>query len=317
MHVRTHYYNPKTEPMLGASIWGRLYAPFVLEPSTDCTVEIISNKTHTENFKIIQPIDLPEYTYIDGINEDAVTGKNEGQLINYLTDHPEIVQLLWENNIQVIGFIQPFKLSTSPAYPILGCYLTPSNPNIRAFNLGEFYEYNVDYNEDTLTFYDKTITDKLIPGNLKVEYNPVFIDDLTLSEVGRRVDDEGVISEGLVLDYFKEEFLITDTHIETRTIDLRVSPVDPIRSVILNKDTDDEVILTENVDYTVDATAKKIVFEQVGSDGVSTRLNLGDKITLVYTPSLEDSGISIGYHATRTDKGKEVYIEPNYIEYKV
>lgn len=324
MHVRTHYYNPKTEPMLGANIWGRLYAPFTTEPSTDCTVEIISNKTHTENFKIIQPTDLVEYTYIkypgtdnSVINASDVEGKNEGQLINFLTDHPEIVDELANNNIQVIGFIQPFKLSTSPAYPILGCYLTPSNPSIRAFNLGEFYEYNVDYDEDTLTFYEKTISDKLIPGNLKVEYNPVFIDNLTLSEVGRRVDDEGVISEGLVLDYFKEEFVITDKHIETRTIDLRVSPVDPIRSVILNKDTDDEEILTENVDYTVDPTAKKIVFEMVGDDGVSSRLNLGDKLSIVYTPSLEDSGISIGYHATRTDKNKEVYIEPNYIEYKV
>ena len=325
MHVRTHYYNPKTEPMLGANMWGRLYAPFTTEPSTDCTVEIISNKSHTENFKIIQPTDLPEYTYLTYDDEvhtqvipaEAVEGKNEAQLINYLTDNPEIVQELWRNNIQVIGFIREFQLSKSPAYPILGCYLTPSNPNIRAFNLGEFYEYNVDYTNDNLTFYDKTIKDKLIPGNLKVEYNPVFIDNLTLSEVGRRVDDEGVISEGLVLDYFKEEFVITDSHIENRTIDLRVSPVDPIRSIILNKDTDDEEILTENVDYTVDANAKKIVFKQVGSDGVSTRLNLGDKLTVVYTPSLEDAGISIGYHATRSDTKKDVYIEPNYIEYKV
>lgn len=317
MRVRTHYYNPKTEPMLGANIWGRLYAPVTTEPSTNCTVEIISNKTHTENYTIIQAIDLPNYTYIEGINEDAVSGKSEGQLINYLTDHPEIVDLLNENNIQVIGFIQPFIFSKSPAYPIIGCYLTPSNMNIRPFQLGEFYEYSVDYDEDTLTFYDKTIENKLIPGNLKVEFNPVFIDDLSLSEVGRRVDDEGVVNEGFVLDYFKEEFVVTDEHIETRTINLRVSPVDPIRSVILNKDTDDEVILTENVDYTVDANGKKIVFEIVGSDGVSSRLNLGDTISVVYTPSLDDTGISIGYHATRTDTKKDVLIEPNYIEYKV
>ena len=70
------------------------------------------------------------------------------------------------------------------------------------------------------------------------------------------------------------------------------------------------------MDYTVDANGKKIVFEIVGSDGVSSRLNLGDKISIVYTPCLEDSGISIGYHAKRTDTKKDVYLEPNYLEYK-
>ena len=316
MRVRTHYYNPKTEPMLGANIWGRLYAPFNTEPSTNCTVEIISNKTQIENFKIIDPLDLPNHTYVNGLDAKVVDGKTEAQLVQYLLDNPDIVDLLAENNIYVVGFIKPFKLSKSPAYPILGCYLTPSHPDIRAFQLGEYLDYNVDYDEDVLTFHEKTIADKMIPGNLKVEYNPVFVDGLTLKDVGRRVNDEGVIEEGLVLDYFKEEFVVTDEHIETRTLDLRVTPVDPIRSVILNKDTDDEEVLVENVDYTVDANAKKIVFEIVGSDGVSSRLNLGDKISIVYTPCLEDSGISIGYHAKRTDTKKDVYLEPNYLEYK-
>ena len=317
MHVRTHYYHPKTEPMLGASIWGRLYAPFTMEPSTDCKVEIISNKTHIENFKIISPLDLPNYTYIDGVNKDDVDNKNETQLINYLKDNPEIVDLLADNNIYVVGFITELHLSNSPAYPILGCYLTPSHPDIRAFQFGEYMDYKVDYDEDTLNFFERVITDKLIPGNLKVEYNPVFIDNLTLSEVGRRVDDEGVVSEGLILDYFKEDFVINEENTETRTVNLRVSPVDPIKSVILNKDTDNETLLTENVDYTVDANGKKIIFEIVDSDGVSSRLNVGDTLSVVYTPSIDDAGISIGYHATRTDTKKDVYIEPNYLEYKV
>ena len=317
MHVRTHYYNPKTEPMLGASMWGRLYAPFTTEPSTECNVEIISNQPYIENFKIINPINLSEYTYIDGIEGEHVINKNESQLIQYLTDNPDIVDLLAENNIYVIGFVKEIQLNNKPAYPIRGCYMIPANPSIRDFNLGEWYEFIVDYDTDVLTIYDNTLESKLIQGTLKVEYNPVFVDNLTQSEVGRRVDDDGVVEEGLILDYFKENFVITEEHIQTRTINLRVSPVDPIRSVILNKDTDDEEILVENVDYTVDADNKKIIFEIVGSDGVSSRLNLGDTLSIVYTPCLEDAGISIGYHAKRTDKKKDVYIEPNYLEYKV
>ena len=317
MYVRTHYYNPNTEPMLGANMWDRLYAPFTTEPSTDCSVEIISNRLDNEKFKIINPINLSEYSWIDGIDESDVTDKTESQLIQYLTDNPSKVTLLEENNIYVLGFFTEIKLNNSPAYPLKGCYLQPANSSIRAFNFGEWYDFTFDYTDNILTFHESILTDQLIEGTLQIDYNPVFIDNLTSLEVGRRVDSDMGVDEGLILDYFKETFVITSEHIETRTVNLRVSPVDPIRSVVLNKDTDDETVLNENVDYTVDADNKKLIFGVVGSDGVSSRLNLGDTLTVVYTPCIEDAGISIGYHAHRSDKRKDVHIEPNYLEYKV
>ena len=319
MYVRTNYYYPPTDPMLGANMWGRVYAPFKTEPSTECSAEIISNETAKEHFTLINPIDLPNYTWIDGIDKNKVTGKSESQLHQYLNDNEDIRNLLAENNIYVVGFVKSIKFNNSPAYPLQGCYLQPSNPSIQAFNFGEWYDYEFDYTDDKLTFHDETIeAGKLIEGTLRVEYNPLFVDNLSNLEVGRRINDEtGLVEEGLVLDYFKETFVVTDEHIENREIKLRVSPVDPIRSVILNKDTDDEVSLAENVDYTLDADNKSIIFEIVSSDGVSSRLNLGDTVEVVYTPSLKDAGISIGYHAKRNDLKKEVYIQPNYLEYKV
>ena len=54
---------------------------------------------------------------------------------------------------------------------------------------------------------------------------------------------------------------------------------------------------------------KNIIFE-------STVLNLNDILEIVYTPSLNDAGISIGYYAKRENIRKQCYIKPNYIEYK-
>lgn len=317
MYVRTHYYYPKTGAMLGANLWGRLYAPFTTEPSTDCTVEIINDRKDSESFSIINVLNLPDYTWIDGINEEKVVGKNYNQLVQYLTDNPDIVELLAENDILVIGFIEGIKLNNSPAYPLQGVYLQPDT-NIQPIKFGEWYDFTFDYTDDILTFHNSVLSDKVIQGTLRIEYNPLFVDGLSAAEVGRRVDSEtGLVEEGLILDYFKENFIITEENIETRRVELKVKPVDPIRSVILNKDSDDEVILNENIDYTVDADNKLIIFEIVGTDGVSSRLQLGDRLEVVYTPNLEDTGISIGYHAHRNDLKKDVFIEPNYLEYKV
>ena len=93
---------------------------------------------------------------------------------------------------------------------------------------------------------------------------------------------------------------------------LRVSPVDPIREVLLN-----DVELREDIDFTVDYTAKTINFPVENVDDVSTRLNKNDELIVVYTPNLEDVGIAIGYRAVRTNTDKQMTIQDNYIEYKV
>ena len=121
-----------------------------------------------------------------------------------------------------------------------------------------------------------------------------------------------------MIDYFKQEFIVDENIIETRQVPLRVSPVDPLRSVILNKDTDSETELIEDDNFTVDYTRGIITFMILSDEDNSTILNLNDALEIVYTPNLEDVGISIGYTCTRGENtDKQVKILPNWIEYKV
>ena len=318
MYVRTKIYNPRTEPMLGANMWGRVFAPFETDPATTCSVELIPDKLSRETFALVNPVNLVNYSWVDGLDMDKIKNKTESQIKSYLTDNPDVVSLLEDNNVYVLGFIESFKLNNSPAYPLKQVSLQPATTTIQPYAFGEWYDFIFDYTEDTLTFHEYMLENQLIEGDLIVDYNPLFVDGLSNVEVGTRVNDEtGLVEEGLILDYFKEIFVVTEENIETRQLNLRVSPVDPIRSVVLNKDTDDEATLQENVDYTLDADNKLLIFNIVGSDGESSRLQLGDTVEVVYTPDLQESGISIGYHATRTDLKKDVRIKPNYIEYKV
>ena len=120
----------------------------------------------------------------------------------------------------------------------------------------------------------------------------------------------------LVLDYFQEEFIITDEVKETTRLKLRAAPVDPIRDVIINPESENEQTLIEDVDYHVDYNNKEIVFDILNADTQETVLTVNDVIRVVYTPNLDDSGISIGYHMTRENTDKQGVIQPSYIEYK-
>ena len=119
----------------------------------------------------------------------------------------------------------------------------------------------------------------------------------------------------LILDYFKETIQISEKEIETRRIPLRTAPVDPIRKVVLNPSSDNTELI-EDVDYTVDYDKQELCFDIINNDDKSTLLNLNDIVTIVYTPNLDDSGISLGYYAKRENIRKQCYIKPNYIEYK-
>ena len=82
--------------------------------------------------------------------------------------------------------------------------------------------------------------------------------------------------------------------LNNRRIPLRAAPLDPLRDVFLN---DEEII--EDVDFTVDYNTHELVFPVLNDDDESTLLNLNDILEIVYTPSLDDAGISIGYYAKR------------------
>lgn len=188
--------------------------------------------------------------------------------------------------------------------------------------VAEWIDYVFDYDNDELIFnevmnqYTKNgsvvtegIEEYLPVGTLEISYNPIFIQDLTKEEVGIRED-----SEGFVLDYFKEEFIINESDVENRYIQLKFAPCDPIRELVI-----DDVEYIEDIHFTVDYTNQRILFPIIDVNLSSTLLteNIGKEMYVVYTPNLEDAGLSIGYRGVRTNTDKQMKIYENYLEYKV
>ena len=144
----------------------------------------------------------------------------------------------------------------------------------------------------------------------------IFIQGLTSEEVGFRnpnnvTTDGDVNDEGLILDYFKETFLVNEDNIETRRIPLRALPLDPIRHLYYNGEE-----LKQDRDYSIDFNKKEIIFPIINTDKESSRLNLNDKIEIIYTPNIDDDSLILAWYAKRTNLLKQVKIEPYYIEYK-
>lgn len=340
MYVRTHFYYPKVVPMLGASQWGRIFAPVNIDPTTDCKIEIIQEKQVIDHFNIITATELDEYTWIEGLDIEKITDEDEDVRYAYLIDNPSALELLrekgiyvlpWEDDEEVVHGMSfwtldedenkvftPFYLTNSPAYPILECQLQPRGDE-GSWNPGEWYDYTVDYTKDTIVLAEGLI-EKLPVGSITFTYNPVFIQDLVQNEVGRVYNPTTgkYVNNPLVIDYFLQDFIVDDKILETRQVPLRVSPVDPLRSVILNKDTDNERELIEDTDFTVDYTKGLIIFDIISDDDYSTILSANDNLEVVYTPNLEDVGIAIGYTCKRGENtDKQVTIKQNWIEYKV
>ena len=147
-------------------------------------------------------------------------------------------------------------------------------------------------------------------GTLTVTYNPVFIENLSADEVGLRKDG----TEGLILDYFEEKIPVSEEMIQNYRVDLRAEPVDPIRKVVINSETDREYQLIENIDYHIEE--QSLILDIVNFNDDSPRIQLNDLLTIVYTPNLDDNSISLGYRASRVNTDDKVVIKPNYIEYK-
>lgn len=313
MYAKTRVYNPKICGVLSADVWGRIFAPFSTDPTVTCTAEIISDKIVSEDFSIIDPADLTQYTWITDLDADAIN--RASNLTQYITDNPSVVTILREHQVYVRGFITDFAFVTPPSYPIRECNLTPAATGTKNTAYGEWYDFTVDYDTDTLTFRSSVLSN-LPKGTLTVKYNPVFIQGLTAEEVGFRnpnkeTTDGDLNDEGLILDYFKETLVVTEDNVETRRLPLRALPLDPIRHLYYNGEE-----LKQDRDYTIDFNKKEIVFPVINTDNESSRLSINDKIEIIYTPNIDDNGISIAWYAKRTNLLKQVKIEPYYIEYK-
>ena len=343
MYIRTPFYNPKITPMLGANIWGRVYAPFESVPTNvedvDCKVEIIQETISKEHFHIITVAELDRYLEltVDGkpILDSSEMGTTNNNRAEYLIDHPSVIKKLKQKNV----YIKPYtldetehlmsfeafddegetilgglELNNSPAYPLESVIIQPLGTE-KVQTYGEWYDFDMDYKNDILTFTRDILTNMPI-GALAISYNKVFIQDLTLEEIGDRIDKEtGLKEQGLILDYFKEEILVSEEIIEARKVPLRVVPADPIREVKILRN-NEEIELHEDLDFTVDYTAHELIFPITNIVTSESQLELNDVLSIIYTPNLDDTGIAIGYKVTRTDLNHQIRIKPNYIEYK-
>ena len=259
----------------------------------------------------IKPYEMGDYVYrLSFAPEGAVDTKM------LITDYEDA---LYDENHEEEGLVKlgGLKISNNVAYPILECTLTPDNSSTSVTGYGEWYDFTFDYDNNILTFY-KDVLEEMPCGDIGVTFNEVFVEGLSDIEVGSRVDEEtGLKEQGLVLDYFKETFVIDEEMVETRKVKLRVSPVDPIREVVLNRDTDDEQELFEGFDYDVSIDNCELEFYVNNTDGVSSVLSVGDVLEVVYTPNLDSTSVSVAYWVKRTDTSKNVSIGNSYWEYKV
>lgn len=390
MYARTSYYKPKTSPMLGANLWGRVFAPFTCEETVTCEAEIIQGTESNRHLSIISVNSLDEMLYQmlhddDEENDDVLDNFKEEKIdivtivnttfgedrAKALTSNPKALDILAKYNI----YIKPYKsddglslyllsfsagvkekemvltrtkttekdtdgqevevswgdyevggiqIDDNVAYPILSLegITSDSETGATGDSFSEMIDYTFDYENNILYFSKNVIEKELVEETLELKYNKVFISGLTSDEVGSRIDLEtGLREDGLILDYFKETVSITEAMVTSRRVGLRVEPTDPIRSVKIYKydmeEGDEPRELYEDYDYTLDLGTNELEFLVNSDDKVSTVLDIGDTLEIVYTPFLTDDSLAVGYFAKRTNVDKQVHIKNMYYEYKV
>ena len=342
-YARTQYYTPaRLGTILGANVWGRINTPYIVEPNTSCSVEIIRDKIVMEHFELIEPTSLHRYKFLfdtDTANKipepptDPSTSeweKYQEKMKTYCESNPEVLETLKETGVYVLGFFTSLKFQNSPASNILSCSFISSVNENDVINMGEYHDYIVDYIEDTLTFYTNivggtdsagnTVDSVLSEGRINIEYNPCFIMDLNGAMVYDASTQEYVTDEDgdmpFSLDYLKERLTITEQDIENGYISFRTYALDPLRSVILNKGESTEQSLIEDEDFSVDYNNHNINIMMNADESDATKFKSGDTLTLEYTPDLDDTGIALGYVMERRNTDNQVTIKSNWIEYK-
>ena len=355
MYARTSFHEPKTEAMLGANVWGRIFAPFVNESTVDCSLEIIQGESVTDHFNFVKLSEVDEKLEELELEYPEVTSlENESRAI-YLTEHPEIINELKnrytyiipyeiDNKLYLLSFASSYEseymiitkendddafgyypvgglsFSNEVAYPILSVRSQAPVPGdadgVDVFS--EWIDFTFDYDKNQLFFKPSTLED-LVEGDLEITYNPVFISGLRPEEVGVHFDEEtGLESDGLILDYFKEKIIISNDNIESRRVSLRAKPTDPIRQVYLYDSSFGENSEPVELFEDKDFTLDIESNELVfkSMDNTSIVFRQGDILQIVYTPNLEDSKIALGYFAKRDDTNMQVHIKDVYFEVK-
>jgi hypothetical protein len=206
----------------------------------------------------------------------------------------------------------PIEFYNSPAYPNRQCVLnTPAiAPNM---HYNEWYDFTIDYEKDTLNFYEPEDIPK---GVLDVYFNPVILKGISPVELGRRdtniEDNKEWDEEGMRIDAMNEKCIVDDNIIETRRINLKLPPVDPIRRLTIN-----DIELMQDRDFRIDMRNRQIEFIVSENVEQSEILHLNDTIEVDYTPNLDDDSLTLAFFGKRTNLTKNAKIQDYSIDYKV
>lgn len=153
-------------------------------------------------------------------------------------------------------------------------------------NYTEWLDYTIDYDNKIITWEENGLS--LVEGMLRLTYNPIFVRDLTSENFP------------LKLDLWTEEVTVLEDILE---YELKAYPIDSLRLVALAYNTEDEVVLLENTDFTVDYQNKTIHFNNT--------IETGAVITIKYTPALTDNALCLGVRMDRDTTEKDCYIYGN------
>lgn len=311
MYLRTPFFIPPTEPMLGANQWGRINTPVELDRHVTCEIEIIPNSTIQDTFQLIDSTEILRYAdLVPKLDADrnSVRTDDKEACDRYLRNNPEVIKSLGLLDVYVVGFMDNgIALKKDAARPLIDAYYVDRTG--KSSYLGEWYDYTVDYvdnklyiNENTKIYLENDGTPRT--GTLRVSYNPVFL---------RGLDPEDM---PLVLDVFQESFIVTTEMLASTRIKLKSVPIDPIRSVEVNPDTEFHLSLEEDVDYHFDRETNELVIDVLTAEEEDKIINANDKIVVTYNPSLRETGISVGYWINREYTSENAAILPSWIEYK-
>ncbi len=281
---------------------------------------------------VLNPIEIDESTNLPKV--DATTGKVEGDYYiqgnkiyfnitpkaegeeNYA--HPLAQFISLQNNSLVLNPCLDNVDSVADNTPMNYAEDLEIMVEKKAYDYIEFQDYLVNYNTKDFNFYNPWA---LSEGDLKVNYNPLWVRDLDIDDFPLRMDlwteyskvrtvhneytdeetgetegDESfVFDKCKIMDCGK---IVVNEELQNKSksyITLSVPPVDNLRDVELQDENGNSLTdepLVEDEDYYVDYLKSKV-------DLHYPQLEEGMIVMIKYTPNLTDNGLSIAYRLDR------------------
>lgn len=162
--------------------------------------------------------------------------------------------------------------------------------NLKDNSFNEHMHYSIDYNTKTLVMKPSMRKD-INSCELLLSYNPLWVRDLTSENFPLR------------MDMWTETFVAEENQ---KTFELKVSPRDNLREVVLYDEEDSLTRreLEEDRHFVVDYQKNIVTF--------NIDLEEDTPVTIRYTPNLTDTSLSIAYRLDRDNDVNQAYIYSNY-----